>query len=41
MFGFVKTVPIWWILAGVAFVIRFVAAIVAGGFDQPEVFEYE
>ena len=41
MFGMTSAVHYCWILGLVAFVVRVVAAIVAGGFDQPEPFEYE
>ena len=41
MLGFTRKVSYCWILGLVAFVVRVVAAIVAGGFDQPEPFEYE
>ncbi len=41
MFGMTSAVHYCWIFGLVAFVVRVVAAIVAGGFDQPEPFEYE
>ena len=41
MLGITSKVSYCWILGIVAFVVRVVAGIVAGGFDQPEPFEYE